>query len=220
MSMKVLLVEDDLSLGSSLARVLREEGLPVLWVRSCAEARQFLGSESFDLVLLDIVLPDGSGLDVLAGLRGGQVDVPVMMLTARDSVSDRVTGLDAGADDYLPKPFAMEELLSRIRVLLRRRGKQLSALWSVGTLSIDTARRKVAVGDQPVSLSSREYGILAVLAADPGRVMTRLEIESSLSLTDGAESNTLDVHIYNLRRKIGADRISTVRGVGYALESL
>lgn len=218
--MKVLLVEDDLSLGSSLARVLREEGLPVLWVRSCAEARQFLGSESFDLVLLDIVLPDGSGLDVLAGLRGGQVDVPVMMLTARDSVSDRVTGLDAGADDYLPKPFAMEELLSRIRVLLRRRGKQLSALWSVGTLSIDTARRKVAVGDQPVSLSSREYGILAVLAADPGRVMTRLEIESSLSLTDGAESNTLDVHIYNLRRKIGADRISTVRGVGYALESL
>jgi DNA-binding response OmpR family regulator len=217
--MRVLLVEDDLSLGSSLARVLREEGLPVLWVRSCAEARQFLGSETFELVLLDIVLPDGSGLDVLAWLRGGQVDVPVMMLTARDSVSDRVTGLDAGADDYLPKPFAMEELLSRIRVLLRRRGKQLSAVWSVGGLSIDTARRKVVVDDQPVSLSSREYSILAVLAADPGRVMTRLEIESSLSLTDGTESNTLDVHIYNLRRKIGADRISTVRGVGYALES-
>jgi DNA-binding response OmpR family regulator len=143
-----------------------------------------------------------------------------MMLTARDSVSDRVTGLDAGADDYLPKPFAMEELLSRIRVLLRRRGKQLSALWSVGSLSIDTARRKVAVDHQPVALSSREYGILAVLAADPGRVMTRLEIESSLSLTDGTESNTLDVHIYNLRRKIGPDRISTVRGVGYALESV
>jgi DNA-binding response OmpR family regulator len=218
--MKVLLLEDDLSLGTSLARVLREAGLPVLWVRSCAEARKFLGSEAFDLVLLDIVLPDGSGLEVLGWLRGGQVDVPVMMLTARDSVSDRVTGLDAGADDYLPKPFAMEELLSRIRVLLRRRGKQLSALWSVGSLSIDTARRKVAVDQQPVALSSREYGILAVLAADPGRVMTRLEIESSLSLTDGTESNTLDVHIYNLRRKIGPDRISTVRGVGYALESV
>jgi DNA-binding response OmpR family regulator len=218
--MRVLLVEDDLSLGSSLARVLRQESLPALWVRSCAEARQFLGSESFDLMLLDIVLPDGSGLDVLTWLRARQMDVPVMMLTARDSVSDRVTGLDAGADDYLPKPFAMEELLSRIRVLLRRRGKQLSAVWSVGSLSIDTARRKVALDDQPVSLSSREYSILAVLAADPGRVMTRLEIESSLSLTDGTESNTLDVHIYNLRRKIGADRISTVRGVGYALESV
>lgn len=218
--MKVLLVEDDLSLGSSLARVLREQGLPALWVRSCAEARQFLGSESFDLVLLDIVLPDGSGLDVLAGLRSRHVDVPVMMLTARDSISDRVTGLDSGADDYLPKPFAMEELLSRIRVLLRRRGRQLSAMWCVGSLSIDTARRKVAVDEQPVALSGREYSILVALASDPGRVMTRLEIESSLSLTEGAESNTLDVHIYNLRRKIGADRISTVRGVGYALESL
>lgn len=216
--MRVLLVEDDLPLGTSLGRVLREQGLPTLWVRSCAEARQFLTQESFELVLLDIVLPDGSGLDVLVWLRSRQLDLPVMMLTARDAVSDRVTGLDAGADDYLPKPFAMEELLSRIRVLLRRRGPQRSAVWSVGALSIDTARRSVSVDGQPVTLSAREYGILAALAADPGRVMTRMEIEAALSLSDAAESNALDVHVYNLRRKIGAQRITTVRGVGYALE--
>ncbi len=216
--MRVLLVEDDLPLGNSLARVLRDQGLPTLWVRGCTEARQFLEQEAFELVLLDIVLPDGSGLDVLAWLRRRELDVPVMMLTARDAVSDRVTGLDAGADDYLPKPFAMEELLSRIRVLLRRRGRQLSAVWTVGTLSIDTTRRTVSVDGQPVTLSAREYGILSVLAADPGRVMTRLEIENTLSLTETTESNTLDVHVYNLRRKIGAQRITTVRGVGYALE--
>jgi DNA-binding response OmpR family regulator len=218
--MRVLLVEDDLPLGTSLGRVLREQGLPTLWVRSCTEARQFLGQEAFDIVLLDIVLPDGSGLDVLAWLRAAEHDVPVMMLTARDAVSDRVTGLDAGADDYLAKPFAMEELLSRIRVLLRRRGAQRSAVWAVGALVIDTARRSVSLDGQPVALSAREYGILAVLAADPGRVMTRKDIESALSLADAAESNTLDVHVYNLRRKIGAARITTVRGVGYALEKV
>jgi len=218
--MRALLVEDDLPLGTSLGRVLREQGLPNMWVRSCAEARSFLTHENFDIVLLDIVLPDGSGLDVLAWLRSRELGLPVMMLTARDAISDRVTGLDAGADDYLPKPFAMEELLSRIRVLLRRRGAQRSAVWTVGALSIDTARRSVSVDGQLIALSAREYGILVVLAADPCRVMTRMEIESALSLSDVAESNALDVHVYNLRRKIGAARITTVRGVGYALEKV
>jgi DNA-binding response OmpR family regulator len=217
--MKILLVEDDLPLGDSLRRVLEEQQLRSIWVRSCEQARGALRHDTFELVLLDIVLPDGSGLDLLKWLRQQGLDVPVMMLTARDAISDRVAGLDGGADDYLPKPFAMDELQSRIRVLLRRRGRQLSALWRVGGLIIDTARRRVSVDGADLALSAREYDILVTLAAEPGCVMTRAQIERAIAHVDLGESNALDVHIYNLRRKIGAHRIGTVRGVGYVLET-
>lgn len=218
--MKILLVEDDMPLGQSLSRVLSDQCHTVVWLRLATEAQHHLQSEPFDTVLLDIVLPDGSGLDLLTDIRSRGNTVPVMMLTARDAVSDRVAGLDGGADDYLPKPFAMEELLSRIRVLQRRGRGHLSAAWRLGELSIDTSRRRVMMGDAEVLLSAREYDILVTLAADPGKVMTRSQIDRALTLSEGSDSNALDVHIYNLRKKLGAARIATVRGVGYALEAM
>ena len=217
--MKLLLIEDDVPLGRSLHRVLADQGHVVLWLRTFDDARRRVRAERFDLVLLDIVLPDGSGLDLLHALRAEGDTTPVMMLTARDTVLDRVLGLDGGADDYLPKPFAMDELLSRIRVLQRRHRGQLSAAWQVGDLVIDTARRRVTVGTVDVALSAREYDILVTLAADPGKVLTRRQIERSLKLVDASDSNAVDVHVYHLRRKLGAGRIATVRGVGYVMET-
>lgn len=217
--MKLLLVEDDVPLGRSLLQVLEQAGHTAVWVRSVAAAREHLRIELPEVVLLDIVLPDGSGLDLLARLRAQGFDRPVMMLTARDAVSDRVRGLDQGADDYLAKPFAMEEMLSRLRALQRRSRHHLSAVWQVGDLSIDTARRRITLAGDEVALSAREYDILVVLAAEPGKVLTSRDIDRACRLGDTVESNALQVHIYNLRRKIGAHRISTVRGVGYALES-
>jgi DNA-binding response OmpR family regulator len=217
--MKILLLEDDAPLGRSLLRVLAEQGHATVWLREIGEARRHLAVDSFDLLLLDIVLPDGSGLDLLRELRGRKLVAPIMMLTARDAVSDRVAGLDGGADDYLAKPFAMEELLSRVRALQRRSRDQVSAVWEIGDLSIDTARRRVALGGAEIALSAREYDILVSLAAEPGKVLTRRDIERASVLVDTTESNTLQVHIYNLRRKLGARRIGTVRGVGYVLEA-
>jgi DNA-binding response OmpR family regulator len=215
--MNLLLVEDDVPLGGSLQQLLRGAGYPTVWVRTAIDAKRFLDSESFDLLLLDIVLPDESGLQVLQWLRARGLLTPIMMLTARDSVSDRVSGLDNGADDYLAKPFAVPELLSRVRALLRRQGNQRSAFWQIGAIEIDTARRKVSVGGDDVALSQREFDLLCVLAAEPGKVITRLQLERTSLNGDELESNALDVHIHNLRKKLGSSCIETVRGVGYAL---
>jgi DNA-binding response OmpR family regulator len=217
--MKLLLLEDDEALGRSLVQVLNAQGHATVWLRDLASARQHLRIDTFDLLLLDIVLPHGSGLELLREARARGIQSAIMMLTARDAVSDRVAGLDGGADDYLAKPFAMEELLSRIRALQRRGRAQLSATWSVGALKIDTAGRRVWVGDDEIALSTREYDVLVTLAAAPGTVMTRADIDRGTRLVDAAESNALDVHIYNLRKKIGAERIGTIRGVGYVLET-
>ncbi|MDN3546402.1 MAG: response regulator transcription factor [Roseateles asaccharophilus] len=215
----ILLLEDDLPLGQSLQRVLSMAGHKVLWLRTAADARRFLQEDGdFALLLLDITLPDGTGLDLLAWWRQQGRKTPVMMITARDSVEERVEGLDCGADDYLGKPFAMEEMLSRVRALLRRHCGQASNVWQLGPLSLDTARRRVQLDAQEVPLSVREYDILLSLAAEPGRVMTREQIERSLGGSDLLDSNAIDVHIYKLRKKLGNDWISTVRGVGYALE--
>ncbi len=216
--MTILLVEDDLPLGSSLQHVLSVAGHPTVWLRSGGSAQQRLQTESFDLVLLDIVLPDVSGLEVLRGMRAASNATPVMMLTTRDSVADRVVGLDGGADDYLPKPFAVEELLSRVRALLRRHQQQLTAFWRVGAVEIDTARRRVCLAGAEVPMPAREFDILMALVGSAGKVMTRPQIERAAALTPAAESNVLDVHIYNLRKKLGAELIATVRGVGYVLD--
>jgi DNA-binding response OmpR family regulator len=218
--MNLLLVEDDVPLGGSLQRLLSGAGYDTTWVRTAADAKRFLTSEQFNLLLLDIVLPDESGLVVLQWLREERLPVPTIMLTARDSVSDRVSGLDGGADDYLPKPFAVSELLSRIRALLRRQGNQRAAIWTVGTIEIDTARRKVSVDGIDTVFSKREFELLCALAAEPGKVITRALLERTSPTADDSASNALDVHIYNLRKKLGNNRIETVRGVGYALESL
>jgi len=216
--MNILLVEDDSPLGGSLQQVLRGAGYQTIWVRTAVDAKRFLKSETFDLLLLDIVLPDGSGLEILMWVRSRGLLTPTMMLTARDSVTDRVKGLDGGADDYLPKPFAVPELLSRARALLRRQGNQKSAIWQVGDLEIDTARRKVRLGCKYVTLSKREFDLLYTLAQEPGKVMTRAYLERTSVNGDDSDSNALDVHIHNLRKKLGSDRIETVRGVGFALE--
>jgi DNA-binding response OmpR family regulator len=216
--MTLFLLEDDLPLGSSLQQVLREAGYPTVWVRTAADAKRFLSSEGFDLLLLDIVLPDGSGLDVLYWARSKAILTATMMLTARDSVSDRVNGLDGGADDYLPKPFAVPELLSRVRALLRRQGSQRSAVWQLGRIEVDTAKRRVRLDGNDIVLSRREFDLLCVLAQDPGKVITRAQLEKSSAVGDETDSNALDVHVHNLRRKLGATAIETVRGVGYALD--
>lgn len=216
---QLLLVEDDVPLGQALHDVLRAQPYASTWVRTGEAARRFLADESFDILLLDIVLPGESGLDLLRWLRGQHNLVPVMILTARDAITDRVLGLDSGADDYLPKPFAIEELLSRIRSLLRRRTEQRTALWHVGALAIDTARRRVQRNAVPIALSRREYDVLLLLAARPGVVLTRQELARGSNAEDLLDSNAVDVQVHGLRKKLAADVVGTVRGVGYFLES-
>jgi len=218
--MKTLLVEDDVPLGSSLQEALSKVGNGTTWVRRAEDARRFLTNEAFDLVLLDIVLPGESGFDLLGWIRTCKLGVPVVMLTARDSISDRVRGLDGGADDYLPKPFAVDELFSRIRAVTRRVGLQRSAQWRIGHLTIDTARRRVCLVERDIALSRREFDVLLVLASEPGKVFTRLQIERSSSTPGATDSNAVDVHIHNLRKKLGSEYIGTVRGVGYVLETI
>jgi DNA-binding response OmpR family regulator len=218
--MKLLLTEDDAQLGEALQAILVTNGYAVTWVRSAEDAQRFIASEDFDLMLIDIVLPRMSGLDLLLWTRNRTTDSAVMMLTARDSVLDRVLGLDSGADDYLPKPFSTDELLSRIRALLRRRSSQKSSMWQVGALTIDTARRRVTINGNAVNLSHREYELLWRLAGNPGQVLTRRQLASGSEAEYASESNAVDVHIYSLRKKLGNDLIGTVRGVGYVLEDV
>jgi DNA-binding response OmpR family regulator len=216
--MKVLLVEDDPDLGQSLRSVLLANQYVPTWVRTAESAKQFCQSEPFDLALFDIMLPGGSGLELLTWCRSVGLLFPIMMITARDAVSDRVAGLDGGADDYLPKPFAMEELLSRMRVLVRRQSSHRLSQWCVGDLIIDTQRFSVRLKGQDVALSPREYRLLHLLAISPGAVVTRHQLSRTTSDGDLNDSNVLDVHIHSLRKKIGAKRITTVRGVGFILE--
>ncbi len=215
----ILLVEDDLQLGNSLQRVLTVAGHHVVWLRTQADAQRFLAEERFDLLVLDIGLPDGDGLQLLSALRQAGNGTPVMLLTARDSVGERVLGLDAGADDYMGKPFAVEELLSRVRVLLRRHSGQATPVWHIGPLTINTARRRVQVNGQEVLLAAKEYDILYLLAENAGRVLTRAQLEARVGRAETLDSNATDVHVYKLRRKLGAALIATVRGVGYVLEA-
>jgi DNA-binding response OmpR family regulator len=217
--MKVLLVEDDLQLGETLRDVLLDIQYEPTWVRSAEDAQRFLLAEAFDLVLLDVMLPRMSGFDLLKWMRQRPLVVPVIMLTARDAISDRVLGLDSGADDYLPKPFAMEELISRMRAQLRRSGDQRSTIWQIGELLIDSARRIVRVGNTEISLSRREFNILARLAVAAGRVLTRQQLARGSDVEDVQESNAVDVHVYSLRKKLGSDWICTIRGVGYVLDN-
>lgn len=218
--MKIFLLEDDLQLGAALSSVLRKAGYEVCWVRLVADAQKNLLEldEPFAAALLDIGLPDGSGLNLLAELRARSKTLPVIMLTARDSVSDRVQGLDAGADDYLPKPFSIDELLSRLRALIRRQAGHVMRDWSVGPLRIDPARQRVWLNDEVADLAPREYLILKALADNVGSIVTRYQLEKHAGGDQSSGGNAVEVHIHRLRRKLGAELITTVRGVGYILE--
>ena len=214
--MRVLLVEDNLSLAQGLRDALRREGMAVNHVGNGRDALNTISDDPPDIVILDLGLPDRDGLEVLRRLRGRGDRLPVLLLTARDTVDDKVAGLDSGADDYLAKPFDMSELLARLRVLERRLGGHLEAEIRVGEVSLCPGRHQVRSGGQLVDLPRREYMLLKCLMETAGRVQTRSALESRLySWGEEVASNALEVHIHNLRRKLGSDFIRTVRGVGY-----
>lgn len=220
--MRLLLVEDDLQLGAALEKALRSENLRVQWVRRVADAEPFLHDHDYAVVLLDVGLPDGSGLDLLRTIRRRNDRVPVLILTAYDAVDDRVRGLSLGADDYLTKPFAIPELIARIHALARRSAGFATQIWRVGMLSVDPTRRRVGVrhngNESEVALSPTQFALLLELVQANGRVLTRAHLENVMSTHgNGPESNSLEVHIHHLRKKIGDEFIRTIRGVGYMI---
>lgn len=217
--MRLLLVEDDNLLGDGVRAGLQQSGFVVDWVKNGQAAKLALQAESYALVVLDLGLPRLSGTELLKWLRASGNVTPVLILTARDTVADRVGGLDAGADDYLIKPFDLDELAARIRALLRRAGGRAAPLIVHGRLEIDPASRQVTLEGRPVELSAREYAILLVLLESAGRALSREQLEQSLyGWGDEVESNTVEVHIHHLRRKLGAELIRTIRGVGYLVD--
>lgn len=214
--MRLLLVEDDAMIGETVLQVLRSEHYAVDWVRDGSMADQALRSEHYDLVLLDLGLPKRDGLDVLRAMRARHSTVPVLVATARDGVSDRVAGLDAGADDYVVKPFDTDELLARIRALLRRSAGRAEPVFEHKGVSLNPATHEASVHGQPVSLSAREWAVLEPLLARPGVVLSRTQLEEKLfSWKDDVSSNAVEVYIHGVRKKLGADFIQTVRGLGY-----
>jgi len=219
--MNILLVEDDLELGNGVRIALEDQGLTLLWVRRLGDALQALDTKPFDLVLLDLGLPDGDGLTLLARLRRDGETTPVLILTARDALADRLAGLDRGADDYLVKPFALAELVSRVRALARRSYGMAGETLEVRKLALHTATMRVTVDARVVELPRSEFDLLSLLMKRADRVLTRRMLEEQV-LPGGMnnESNVLDVHISNLRRKIGPGYIRTVRGVGYVIDRL
>jgi two-component system, OmpR family, response regulator QseB len=217
--MRIFLLEDDLQLGKALQTALSQSGFTTIWVRRVQETKQLLAVDLFDMVLLDIGLPDGSGLDVLATLRQAKSKVPVIMLSAKDATEDRINGLDLGADDYLPKPFSIRELVSRIHAINRRSEGFKNDTWTIGALTITPKKREVFLDGQALDLSMKEYSLLIELARNPGQFVTRSKLEATLFNNPAEiESNILEVHVHNLRKKLGANRIRTLRGVGYLLE--
>lgn len=214
--MRALLVEDDAMIGRSVQTWLKSQGVALDWVRDGVAADAALRAGSYDVVLLDLGLPRKSGLDVLRDLRARRDRVPVLILTARDAIADRVAGLDAGADDYLVKPFDLDELSARMRALERRSAGQATPVLAHGDLELDPAARRVTRAGEPVSLSAREFAVLHALLQRPGVPLSRAQLEEKLyGWGEEVESNAIEVHIHALRRKLGAECIRTVRGVGY-----
>lgn len=220
--MRILLVEDDLSLGQAVLDYLKSKQFSVDWADSLQQARAFVATMHYAAVLLDLNLPDGEGLSLLPALNAAaenaEAHPTVIVVTARDQVSDRIRGLDAGADDYLVKPYDPEELLARLRAVERRRGAQTSSVFQSGGITIDLARESVRKGMVPVVLTPKEWALLRVLASRPGQIFTRERLQEALyQWDDSSDSNTLEVFISRLRRKLGSALIETVRGTGYRL---
>jgi two-component system, OmpR family, response regulator len=214
--MRLLLVEDDKMIGEAVLDLLRAEHYAVDWVRDGEMAGAALQSQHYDLVLLDLGLPRRGGLAVLAELRARGDRTPVLVATARDAVAQRIEGLDAGADDYIVKPYALDELLARIRALLRRAAGRAEPVYTHGKVAIHPATREVTVDGVPVVLTAREWAVLEPLIARPGILLSRAQLEEKLySWKDEVSSNAVEVYVHGLRRKLGADLIQNVRGVGY-----
>jgi two-component system, OmpR family, response regulator QseB len=217
--MRILIVEDDLLLGEALTAGLRQTGHAVDWFKSGSEADGAILGAPYDVVLLDLGLPGGDGMSWLSQWRARGVKVPIMVLTARDAVEQRIAGLDAGADDYLVKPLGVDELAARLRALLRRTAGRSQPVWRHGALAYDPSSKRVQWKGEPVELTARELSLLEALMTDPERILTKpvlLEKLYDWGATE-PESNALEVHVHHLRRKIHHGIIRTVRGVGYAL---
>jgi DNA-binding response OmpR family regulator len=216
--MRLLLVEDDAMIGENVRDGLTREGHTVDWVRDGVAAEAAIAAQPYGAVLLDLGLPRRDGVEVLRDVRALRNDVPVLIITARDAVSDRVRGLDAGADDYLVKPFDLDELSARVRALTRRAAGRSTGIVEHGPITLDPATREVRVHGRPVALSAREYALLEALMARPGIVLSRAQLEERLyGWDDEVASNAIEVHIHNLRRKLGGDLIRNERGVGYSI---
>lgn len=216
--MRVLLVEDDPLLGDGLRAGLGQAGFAVDWVRAGSDAVHTLDAEAVAAVVLDLGLPDLSGFDVLRRLRARGNKVPVLILTARDAVDDRVKGLDGGADDYVVKPVDLAELAARLRALIRRAAGEAAPALRRGQLELDAAARRVVFRGQPVELSAREFALLHELMRSGGRVLSREQLEERLySWGHEIESNAVEVHVHHLRRKLAPGVIRTIRGVGYVI---
>jgi len=216
--LRILLVEDDSLLGSGLLSGLQNDGNSVDWVKKGTDALSAITTTPYDAVILDIGLPEMSGLEVLSSARSKGVTTPVLILTAQDAVSDRVTGLDTGADDYLTKPFELDELFARLRALTRRSRGLSSQLIQHKNIIIDPSAHSITVDNQNVELSRREFSLLIELVSSAGRVLSRSFLEEKLySWGNEIESNTIEVYIHHLRKKFGSELIKTIRGVGYTV---
>ena len=216
--MRILLAEDDPMLGDGLRAGLRQLGFQVDWVRDGLAAEHELATGDYAAAVLDLGLPLKDGLDVLQAARARKISTPVLVLTARDAVPDRIRGLDLGADDYVVKPVDLHELGARLRSLVRRAHGQIQDTLNCGALQLDPAGRQVSLNGLPVLLSTREFDLLHALMLNAGRVMSREQLEQQLySWGYEVESNTIEVHIHHLRRKLNNELIQTVRGVGYTM---
>jgi two-component system response regulator QseB len=216
--MHILIIEDDLDLGLALQRSLKADGLSSEWIRRIGDVPHRFDGLEYDCVLLDLGLPDGSGMQLLTRWRQAGVAVPIIVITARAMLEDRLSGLDGGADDFIVKPFATAELVSRIRAVLRRSARQASELWTIGAIEIAPRKYEARLNGVKLDLSPREFHLMLELAREPGAVVPKHALAQRLEpLGDPVDAGTIEVHVSNLRRKIGAERIQTVRGIGYML---
>lgn len=214
--MRLLFVEDDPMIGEIVLETLSSEGFAVDWVKDGSTADTALLTQSYDLVVLDLGLPKKGGLEILRSLRARKQRMPVLIATARDAVAERIAGLDAGADDYVLKPYDIDELLARIRAHLRRASGRAEPVYEYANVTINPATKEVTVDGEPVILSSREWAVLEPLLAHPGLILSRTQLEEKLfSWKDEVSSNAIEVYIHGLRKKLGPKLIQNVRGVGY-----
>ncbi|HGN0868498.1 response regulator [Providencia sp. JGM181] len=216
--MNILLVEDDLQLGKALCRGLELAGFNPCWVRLLSDAKQQLQARNFDVMLLDLGLPDGDGQEELISWRQSGESIPIIILTARNKMDNLVASLDSGADDFLTKPFEMPELISRVKAISRRMAGFSSEIWQLDNLQLNPLNHQVTLDGQLLLLSGKEYLLLYELIKNADNVVRKTDLEQRLFGLDDVESNSLEVHIHNLRRKIGKDRIITIRGIGYLLK--
>jgi len=216
--MRLLLVEDDPMIGEGVLAGLRQDGFAVDWVRDGQAAELAIENDVYDLVVLDLGLPRKDGLEVLSAMRSKGNTVPVLILTARDAVPDRIRGLDRGADDYVAKPFDLDELAARVRALLRRRAGRAEPVITHGDLVINPSTREASLAGRPLTLSSREFALLEALLDRPGAVLSRAQLEERIyGWGEEVESNTVEVYVHSLRKKLGTGFIRNVRGVGYTI---